>query len=75
MNKRKKSSRYGVPPEIDLTDGLPRVVSRRPVKNRRWRMFTFPFRFMVSMFRWVMETDGKSKAQKRRLKRIPQGFE
>lgn len=69
MTKRRKL-RHAVP-EIRLTDGLPKVVSRRPRRNRLYLFLSFPVRLLYGFWMWLMESRPSGS---HRLRREPPGF-
>ncbi|MBN2068787.1 MAG: hypothetical protein JW739_04045 [Opitutales bacterium] len=55
---RPKRRRYGIPPELDLTDRLTSVVGQRK-KKRLGPILLAPFHLIAACWYWLMETKPK----------------
>jgi hypothetical protein len=71
MSRRYKSNLPGNLKDLDLTLGLPIVVTRRRARNRVWLMVSAPFRLVGASWSWLMETRPK---HSHKNKRPPPGF-
>jgi len=63
---RKRESYGGRTNLLHLTDARRPVVSTRPTRNIVWNIATFPFKILISLWDWVMESKPAPRTKYRR---------